>query len=500
MERGKDFRDLDAVMEQAEIVYRNYTESVETLIRKYSSSCTIFHNAGHITRGRRDLAAVNSHLELESLPTGGWGYDHFPMSAAYVSCLGMEYLGMTGKFHNTWGEFGGFKHPNALRYEAALSLAFGAKCSIGDQMHPNGMMDEGTYQLIGEAYQEVESKEQWCVDAHNCYDIAILSDEAVNSRIATRDDQFDSDTGANRMMLEGNYLYCLIDLESDFTKFKLIILPDHIRLTRQLAHRLTEYIRQGGKILATGESGLDTQKQEFLIDLHAKYLGANAFCPDYLIPCFDLKTGNSAHVMYGRGHNIKNESAVVFAKRENPYFNRDLLNFSSHQHTPNDPSFMFDAAVMSSQTAYIGWNLFEDYARTGSLHLKELVTYTIDQLLKKEKTIEVQIPDRAISTLCKQDGGKDGLPDRYIHHILFAHTTIRGNFVWDNISHVVEVIEDLVPLTQVNVKIKLKDAVQRVYLAPQMEELPFEMIEDSIQYTVPKVDCHQMIVLDMQKS
>ena len=35
-----------------------------------------------------------SHLELESLPTGGWGYDHFPLSAKYVAGLGLDYLGM----------------------------------------------------------------------------------------------------------------------------------------------------------------------------------------------------------------------------------------------------------------------------------------------------------------------------------------------------------------------------------------------------------------------
>jgi hypothetical protein len=56
-------------------------------------------------------------------------------------------LGMTGKFHTTWGEFGGFKHPNALRYECAAMLAYGAKCSVGDQLHPLGRMDESTYVL-----------------------------------------------------------------------------------------------------------------------------------------------------------------------------------------------------------------------------------------------------------------------------------------------------------------------------------------------------------------
>ena len=57
----------------------------------------------------------------------------------------MDYLGMTGKFHLSWGEFGGYKHPNALIWETSLTVAHGAKCSIGDQLHPLGKMDPATY-------------------------------------------------------------------------------------------------------------------------------------------------------------------------------------------------------------------------------------------------------------------------------------------------------------------------------------------------------------------
>ena len=32
---------------------------------------------------------------------------------------------MSGKFHTEWGEFGGFKHADALKYEAAAMIASG---------------------------------------------------------------------------------------------------------------------------------------------------------------------------------------------------------------------------------------------------------------------------------------------------------------------------------------------------------------------------------------
>ena len=82
----------------------------------------------------RPVLDTFSHLELESLPSGGWGYDHFPLTVRYARNLGLDHLGMTGKFHKTWAGFGEYKNPAALEYECFTSLAEGSKVSIGDQL------------------------------------------------------------------------------------------------------------------------------------------------------------------------------------------------------------------------------------------------------------------------------------------------------------------------------------------------------------------------------
>ena len=92
---------------------------------------------------------------------------------------------MTGKFHGSWGEFGGFKHPNALRFEVALAAANGAKCSVGDQLSPSGEMDMVTYDLIGSAYSELEGKEEWLDNVESVADIAIISPEAYVGDLST---------------------------------------------------------------------------------------------------------------------------------------------------------------------------------------------------------------------------------------------------------------------------------------------------------------------------
>lgn len=488
LERGKDPRDIEAVMEQAEMVYKNYGVTIEKLIHSYNKDCTIFHNAGHITRGRRDIAGYNTHLELESLPTGGWGYDHFPMSAAYVSNIGMEYLGMTGKFHNAWGEFGGFKHPNALLYETSLSLAFGAKSSIGDQLHPSGEMNVDTYHLIGKAYEKVEQKEPWCVDAINQFDIGILSEEAVNNNVSDRNTLWNGDVGANRIMLEGNYLYRLIDLQADFQEFKLIILPDNIKLNKQLEDRLKTYLANGGKVLATGISGTNSQN-EFVLDFGAKFLGKSKYLPDYLIPEYELTTGRTPHVMYEEGYDIEMGQGTLLAFHQASYFNRDVYQFCSHQHTPNEPQNNTAAISITSNTAYIGWKIFSDYAKNGSLHLKETVVYVLDQLLGTSKTLTTNLLDRGIVTLTKQE--EQG---RYINHLLFAHTTLRGKFG----ENPIEVIEDIVPIYDINVTLCIEEAsdIRKVVMVPQNIDLDYSCANNSITYTVPKIHCHQMVSIE----
>lgn len=485
---GKDFRDEEAMQALWERTYANYTRRVQEAVDKHKPGLRIFHNGGHIRRGRRDLAHMNTHLELESLPTGEWGYDHFPLSIRYAQNLDMECLGMTGKFHTQWGEFGGYKHPNALRYESSLAIANGAKCCIGDQLHPEGLMDEATYALIGEAYKEVEEKEAWCDETVNVVDIALLSLEAMGvekSGEAQAGWTGKTDTGAVRMLLEGKYLFNVIDLEEDFSKYKVIILPDQVRITDELERKLEVFFLGGGKVLATGQSGLKVDEDTFAIDLGVQWLEENPYQPDYFHPHFSIRSLREAsYVFYGKGEKVALDGGTVLGHRENPYFNRDVFTFCSHKHTPSNMQDSGPGMVESKQGIYFAWRVFEDYATKGSLPLKECVCYALDRLLGKEKTLVTSLPAQGIVTLMDQE--KDG---RYVNHLLYGAQVRRGEDI--------EIIEDILPIYDVKVDLQIPKEVKRVYLAPQMEDVHYEVDDEGVlHYTVPKVECHQMVVVD----
>lgn len=481
------YTDTDAVLRQGERVYANYVRRVREVIDEVDPSIHVFHNGGHIGRGMRRETFYNSHLELESLPTGGWGYDHFPLSARYVQQLGMEVLGMTGKFHRSWGEFGGFKHPNALRYEAALSVANGAKCSVGDQLHPSGEMDMATYRLIGEAYAEVEQKEPWLDHVTATADIGLLSAEAlVNSCTETPvlQNKNQPDAGAVRILLEGHYLFNVLDTENDFSPYKVIILPDVPEISSACLDKLRAFVAAGGKLLVTGHAGIDAEKKEFLFDLGVRYEGESDYAPEYFCPAFEADgVGMSDHVMYSRGIRTALSGGTELGARHVPYFNRSVLHFCSHAHAPS--SGVYDGAGMAlgRDGVYIGWDIFSEYAERGALIDKRMVQHALDLLLAGRDTVKTSLPAQGVVTLQEQ---KD--EHRYVLHLLYASPVCRGKDT--------QIIEDIVPVYNVEAALQLPHPAKGAYLAPQGE--PITLTErDGVQtLTLPRLECHQMIVLD----
>lgn len=471
----------------ARVVYDRYTAVIAELVDRICPGLPIIHNDGGAIFQGREIAFKNEgHFELESLPTGGWGYDHFPRAAAYARTLGRDFLGMTGKFHRTWGEFGGYKHPNALRYEAALANACGARCSVGDQLHPDGRFDTATYRLIGTAYAEVEARESYLNGATLLSDIGLLSAETCRGVCPNPlpDGHIHQDLGANRLMLEGHYLYNILDPEADFSAYRLLILPDSIELPEgALRDKITAFVESGGKLLLTGRSG--TCEGHFVFDFGLNFGGENALRPSYLRPAYDLApNGRADYIMYSRGYIVTPTAAfagTVMADCVDSYFNRTAEHFCSHFHTPCDRNKTRPAVFITENMAYIGWDIFTEYAEQGSVHLKSVVLDVINRLLGEEKTLACDLPSCGITSLA---AGKDCL----VHQLVYAIPKMRGTGV--------EIIEDLPATPDVHVTVRMNTAPRSVRLVPQNADIPFDFADGCLSYTVPSFVCSAMVIIE----
>ncbi len=158
-----------------------YMKRFHDLVKASSRGASVYFNGRKLDQLAGEISWL-THVEIEALPTGGWGYLYFPRHVRHVRTLGKPYLGQTARFHKSWADFGGLKPYAALEYETSLMMAQGAACSVGDQMHPRGILDQAAYDLIGKAYARVEVREAWLEGAVPLAQIGVLQTPAESMR------------------------------------------------------------------------------------------------------------------------------------------------------------------------------------------------------------------------------------------------------------------------------------------------------------------------------
>ena len=116
------------------------------------------------------------HIEIEALPTGGWGYAYFPYVARFVRPLGLATLSHTGRFFKSWGDNAGLKPHAALKYECCQILSQGMTLGVGDLLHPHGVPDPAVYDLIGSVYRYIERCQEVVAGGRLQSEIAVVVD------------------------------------------------------------------------------------------------------------------------------------------------------------------------------------------------------------------------------------------------------------------------------------------------------------------------------------
>lgn len=461
-----------------------------SLVHRLRRGLPVFFN-GRVNVGMRDSLPFLTHVEVESLPSGGWGYDHFQRMGRYVRRLSEKpFLGMTARFHKSWADFGTLKNTAALEYEVLSAIAHGGGASIGDQLHPRGQLETATYEQIGAVYAKVRDLEPYCDGAKAVTQIGVIS--LRTNPDVDADDAVVSDRGATAMLGQTHHLFDLLDLESSLEDYGLIILPDRIAPEGGFVRRLRAYLKRGGRVLVTGRSLLDEAAGRFALpQLKIRYLSPLDYCPFYVRLRKDLGADLPAidHCMYESGLRVRaDRSARTLANVVVPYFNRTAEHYNSHFQTPPAKMTRDPAVVLTRQTAYLNAPFFAAYARHGNLIYRQMVAACIDRILP-ERIIRTSLPGSGEVSVMDQRRGRRL---RRIVHLLHYPPTRRAGDL--------EIIEEALPLTDVAVDLQAPGRVESIECVPAGEPVPFEQAGHRVRFIVPRVVGHQAICVSMTAS
>lgn len=357
--------------------HETFSKRYWDLIRAARPDATVFFNAGSDTflepgLGGRARYGNMSHMEIESLPSGFWGYFHFPRLARSAGHWGKPWLGMTGRFQTMWGDFGGLKPQPALEFECFRPQALGGANSIGDQLPPRGILDPAAYDLIGAVYQQVAEAEPFYADSTALIQVGIATSGTPGLE---GDETAKSDEGAIQMCEEAHYECSLLDAENTLEGLELVVLGDSTTVTSAFVEKLRAFYQAGGKLLISHKGGCDASGRWALDFLPIQINGSVEEFPTYwrTQATFSPELARTDRVFYQQGLVVTVGSGCeILIERVLPYFKRNDVQYCSHLQTPPRPEASGQPAVVAGERfVYFADPIFREYRQSGNIAARD---------------------------------------------------------------------------------------------------------------------------------
>ena len=450
------------------IKHRAFMQKCTDILKKHHPDATIFFN-GTVGLYSPEYHEFDSQYEMENLPTAWGGYNSLALRARVFSHMGKPVVGMTGKFHRDWGEFGGFKTKEALKYEVAAMAMYGAAASVGDHLHPDGEMEGETYRNIGYAYAYAEQIAPYSFGGKNTSRLGLYPSKKRSD--------YEANEGVSAMLQEAQLDFDVVH-NNNFSDFDTVIIPAGTHLDKTALGALKDYLADGGTLFFEADALLEDGK--FAIDLGFEYLGAPTSDNDYIL----AKAVCDAPILCNHpSHRVRAEGAEMLAEGIPPYFNRTLRHYCGHKNTPHDKEAeRFPSVIKKGNVVYSAHPLSRQYFEYGSIYHKRIFLSALSAIYTDPILSVSGLMSQGRVSLIEQAAEK-----RYCLHLLYAVPTKRGN---------TEVIEDLPTVYNVGVTVRTDKKIKSVAFPLSGEEIPFTQKEGFVTFTVPSFSCHTVITIE----
>ena len=387
--RGVDISDDEAVLDYQNKVRFELAEEIYNAAGEKKDKLKFYFN------GMAWVLKQQTHAEIECLTSSPkWGFDYFDSMAAYTRTMFEDRVYMSGRFQNSWGDFGGLKPIASMQndlYDAMMN-SFGI--SYGDHLHPNDGFEKVVADTIAKVMEEKLAYEPYTDGSDNIVEIGVI----IRSNDVTRRTPYFS-KGAVRMLKELKLMYNLYDENGSFDtdNLKLLIVGENGDFDDNFKSRLRGYIEKGGKVIFVG-SAIDLGKEIGAldyIDIVGNDTRDNAY---YTIPESSLRTA-----MYDPARIVKNISGKEIAKYVDNVFNFIWDGRHSYKYRPQGEITDYSAAVVGENTACICFDIFKAYADNFLIDHRALLEKIIDELMG-ERLVEAEgMPKTATVSITKTD-------------------------------------------------------------------------------------------------
>lgn len=457
--------------------------------------------SGRIVRWAHPREMGLDFLSCDPVPFGG---DHpviLSKEGREQSTLGMPFDYANERFQG-WGEWT-IRETADFKVECATIMANGGRCFFADQPWLDGTLEPEVYRRLKETYDFVKPRENAYRDASVISEIGVLSAETNGTLarnptwVAPAENSVDPVAGAHLALVQEGYQFQILGetgIKTALTHLKMLIVPEQVMLLDDTLQAIHTFVDNGGSLLVTGQSGrlkedgsVRPQGQvEGLLGVRLRgerrapinYLEFSSdFRDDYHLPAIPF-------MVRGPMYAFEADNARLLANTLEP--RDDAWDENGHwrqytvtgamppNRTPAGPGALLVHAG-KGQVLYVAGNWFTTYRREGNPAVRKMLVAFVSTLLpEREQLLWVENKPLRIETNLMQNG--DGYLVSLVNSSIQKQST---RFVH---------VEELIPVSDLRVNVRIPQKVRQVRLLPEGTSLHFTQADGQVRFTVPRLE------------
>jgi hypothetical protein len=467
----------------------SFLKRAREVIKETRPNCLVCPQNQGTFYGLAQRAALVDYSSQEALFTDAahYGYHYFPTVIRYARGYGIPFHGCTVIFKDFWADFGGLKSPAQMQTEVAAYVSQGARCDIGDQIHPDGRLDPAVYHVIGKAYEHIERIEPYLEQAVPVTEAALLGGGDVPCN--------EVNYGWVKLLNESKVQFDIVERDVKWEdRYALILLPENLRVDQDLASRLQAFIAAGGAVIAGHASGLLAGTEKSWLEPYGlHYAGMSPFTPAYMVPRVNF-TGDIpsyAYALYEGASQWRAESpARTLAALGEPLFQRNPEHYNSHLQTPFDHTTSYAVLAQSGRVGLIAFPLGQGYYNQGFWIYRQAFQKVLNEVLP----VPLLQSDAHLSTelsLTHQSAKPSiGRKERYMVHII-NYSPVRKT------PKHTDFYDDPIPLSNLTLRLNLPLRVSTAKALYAGQKLPVRRAAGGgVEVLVPRVHIHEVVCFE----
>jgi Hypothetical glycosyl hydrolase 6/Beta-galactosidase trimerisation domain len=488
--------------------FKQVRQEVCDAIHKYAPDMPVSFNYAYTARMPEPVPQAVGNLMADIFPDDQvFNGSYF---SAYWATHDKPFDIMNSAFLQWWGDWG-CKPALAMQQEVATAIAHGGLTWIGYQMTQAYDVPQAVIDEMGKTLDFVLEREPILVGAIPVRNVAVL--HSTSSALTADEQAFILDEkslrGAHRLLTESMIPYHIAHeqhLHEHLAEYRAVILADQKYISTQLVDLLSDWVRNGGLLIAAGRNGTvdetfkPTGRMALEDLLGVRYEGANDQTHAYIeVTDPQLKPGTldmphlaEASFVCARPNAV---DVRTLARLRRIYLRSDgklLLRWSPVGDDSGYPAITL-RPVGKGHAVFIAGDVFRAYQAKNQWNLKRIVANLLNMLLP-DPLVSVDAPAWLEVVVMRQPADlPPGRHERLLVHLVNQH----GGRPVDGNNYCLEP-DSIAPVHDITVRIRQPRRPTQVTLEPDGIVPQWSFNDGVVTVEVPVVAIHRVVAVECQ--